>query len=74
MCPKTIEPRIKVKMMPTTVRLPEDIWAVLPDVVLYDHKVSVGELVRDIVVEKIVSYLNTPRFIKWRKQKEERGK
>jgi len=71
---KVVEPRVNVELIPTTIRLPRDIYDALEDIVLFEHKTSISDLTRDWIVEKALSFLRNPTYQKWLRKKHEAGK
>ena len=69
-----IEPRVSVDLIPFTIRIPEEIYDALPDIVLYEHKTSGSDLTRDWVVEMATKFLRNPSYQRWLRKKQEAGK
>ena len=65
------EPSVKLKLTPTTIRVPEDIYEALNDIALFEHRTSISDLTREWVVEKASSFLRNPTYQKWLRKKKE---
>ncbi len=71
---KVGQPRVKVELISTTIRIPKDIYDELEPIVLFEHKTSISDLTRDWIVEKTLSFTRNPTYKKWLRQKEEAEK
>lgn len=69
--PKPIERRVEVKLIPTTIRVPKDIYEALADIVLFEHKTSISDLTRDWIVDRTSAFMRNPTYQKWLRRKEE---
>lgn len=71
---RTIKPRTDVELVPTTVRITREIYDALPDIVLFEHRAGVSDLLRDWIVDSATKLLRNPTYQKWLRRKQEAGK